>query len=57
MNEDRSYAEAATTALGKSIAGIFTGLIEGGMTREEALEVVRDYAYGLATNGDGEDEE
>lgn len=57
--EDRSYVEATGRALGASLAGMMAGMVDGGMTREEALEIVKDYAWALAsrpTETEGDDE-
>ena len=48
VENDRSYTDATSTALGRAIGQMFQGLIETGMTRDEALEVVKTYVYGLA---------
>ena len=45
---DKAYTEASMKAMGRAFAEIFLGLIEGGMTREEALEVICAYVEALA---------
>lgn len=50
---DETYATASGKALGRSLLGIFEGMIEHGqMSRAEALEVVSAYAAGLASASD-----
>jgi hypothetical protein len=46
--DDKSYAEAGPRALGRMFAEMLSGMIEGGMTREEALEILKEYAASLA---------
>jgi hypothetical protein len=53
---DKTYMDASSLTLGKAIGAIFTGLIEGGLTREEALEVIKTYVYGLAVKDSGDAE-
>lgn len=47
---DKTYSEAAMTTLGHNIADIWRGLLEGGMSRKEALVVICAYMRGLAAN-------
>jgi hypothetical protein len=48
MNDD-TYTTASLRALGRNIAEMFLGLIEGGMSRREALAVISEYVRALAT--------
>lgn len=47
---DQDYVHASLIAFGRSFALMFVGLVENGMTRLEALEVVKAYAAALAAN-------
>lgn len=38
---DQPYAEAALEALGRNFAVVFKGMVENGMERGEALEVLK----------------
>lgn len=45
---DKSYAEATPEAIGRMFGGMFKGMLESGMDRIEALQVVIQYAVALA---------
>jgi hypothetical protein len=47
---DKVYADEAQRALGRMFALTFIGMIEGGMTRTEALTALCSYVAGLAAN-------
>lgn len=55
--QDQSYIQAAARTLGDSWAVIFRAMVEGGMERGEALEVLREYVYGLAIKPNDEETE
>ncbi len=42
-DDDKRYIDAAGRVLGKMYAEVFLGMVEGGMTREEALDLMRSY--------------
>jgi predicted DNA-binding protein with PD1-like motif len=48
VTDDKAYHDAAHLTIGNALAAMFAGLVGGGMTREEALEVVVAYAASLA---------
>ena len=43
MKPDQAYGEAALEALGRNFAIVFKAMVAEGMTREEALEVIREW--------------
>ena len=47
---DQTYDEASMVALGRNIANIWRGLLDGGMSRKEALTVICAYVRGLAVS-------
>jgi len=59
--DDKAYPAAAAKALGRMWGEMFVGMVEAGMTREEAMEVTVEYAAAMAprpvtpTEGDHND--
>jgi hypothetical protein len=45
---DKTYNEATAITLGRTFAGIMQGMIDGGMTREEAIVILLACAAALA---------
>ncbi len=45
---DHTYADASFAKIGGACASMFLGLVDGGMKRNEAVEVVKAYIQALA---------
>ena len=46
---DQSYGEATLEALGRNFASVFLAMVNNGMTRYEALEVLKAWVASAAT--------
>ena len=55
--DDKAYPAAAAKALGRMYGEMFVGMIEAGMSREEALEVAVEYAAAMARSSSGTKQE
>lgn len=49
---DKTYAQASAHSMGGVVAEMFAGMVANGMTRAEALEVVKIYVAALASRPD-----
>jgi hypothetical protein len=48
VSTDQTYIGASGVAFGRAVATIFLGMVEGGMTRQEALEAIKAYLMAMA---------
>ena len=54
IDKDESYGEASLKAFGRNVAVIFSELVENGMTREEALEILNTWITTIAPSPRGD---
>lgn len=47
MSDDKAYADVAPAAIGRMWAEMLKGMVEGGMTRAEALQVLQVYVVAV----------
>jgi hypothetical protein len=53
--EDKTYKDAVPESLGKFIGGIFEGLLQSPMTRDEAMIVIVAYVQAFAQGNKKDD--
>ena len=47
-DDDKRYTDASGLAVGATLAGMYKGLIDGGVPRSDALAIVLSYVAGMA---------
>jgi hypothetical protein len=59
MNEtdDKAYSIEAPRSLGRFVGDMFAGMVEAGMSRKEALEVVNSYLWATINKPRQEEED
>lgn len=45
--EDKTYSDAALYTLGKAIASLYCGMVDGGMEHDDALQLAIEYVVAL----------
>ena len=57
QEQDQSYADASPRALGRSFGAMLVGMVDAGMSRVEALEILKLYVWALASRPEPDEAE